>query len=314
VLVGSLGVLSHTVRLQLSRVLKKCAQIVSPKQYRVANPKDDPYGFRGWGLNTKHSNPWGLLGGEHPTDKVGAAFRLADENLRTSIRQGTFELSQFELSAQSPREHIDKVLNNLLWRHYIVFISARLALGASMESAEKTHNYVEVGVCDGLTAFFAISGSEGLADPSRRHFFLLDSWGPMRPEDFAPGDKQKIGSYSFLRRERTEENLRPWSSLLTYVQGYVPETLSDPALPASMSWLHIDLNSSLTTAASLDLLAQRIAEGGICLFDDYGWGAYSSTKRAVDEYFRTRSDGTLLALPTGQSLWIRHRGLSPSCP
>lgn len=310
----SLAELSRTARVHLSTVLTKCAKIVSPKRDRLANPKDDPYGFNGWGLNSKHANPWGLLGGEHPTDKVGAAFRLADEKLRTSIRQGTFELTQFGLSAQSPQEDIDRTLNNLLWRHYIVFISARLANGARVENADKTHNYVEVGVCDGLTAFFAISGGEEHADQSRRNFFLLDSWGPMRPEDFAPGDKQKIGLYSFLRRERTEENLRPWSSLLTYVQGYVPKTLSNPVLPASISWLHIDLNSSLTTASSLDLLAQRIADGGICLFDDYGWKAYSPTKRAVDDYFRKRSDGTLLALPTGQSIWIRHRGSPPSCP
>jgi hypothetical protein len=272
---------------------------------------DDPYGFQGWGLTTKHANPWGLrTAGMKPSDEVGNQFRLADSRLRAAIQDGEFALTQFNLSERSTPSEISRTLNDLMWRHYIVFVSARLANATTVGRPDRSRNFVEVGVCDGLTAYFAIAAGERDADVSRRHFFLLDSWGPMREEDFAPDDKQKVGAYSYLRRERTEENLHPWNCEITFIQGYVPQTLGDPALPDSISWLHIDLNSSVTTTASLDILVPRIADGGICLFDDYGWKTYSATKRAVDSYFRQRSDGTLLALPTGQSLWICHRGRS----
>jgi hypothetical protein len=270
---------------------------------------DDPYRFAGWGLTTRHANPWGLGGeGIQPSDAVGASFRVADSRLRTTIQDGEFALTQFGLSERSTPSEINDILNGLMWRHYIVFVSARLANATTVDRPDQTRNFIEVGVCDGLTAYFAIAAGGRDAAPSRRHFFLLDSWGPMREEDFGPDDRQKVGAYSYLRRERTEENLRPWSREITFVQGYVPQTLGDPALPDSISWLHIDLNSSVTTTATLEILAPRISDGGICLFDDYGRSSYSATKRAVDSYFRQRSDGTLLALPTGQSLWICHRG------
>lgn len=298
-------------RLRLAALLASSSQMISPPRDGSVNPKDDPYGFGGWGLSTRHANPW-ASGRADLTDKVGAAFRLADHNLRKSIRDGVFVLSQFALSEQSSPAAIDDRLNELLWRHYIVFVSARLAGAANPTGGNPTQNYVEVGVCDGLTAYFAIVGSELAADSVMTRFVLLDSWAPMRPQDFAPGDKAKVGKYSYLRREQTEANLHSWNSRITYVEGYVPQTLNDPALPDEIAWLHIDLNSSVTTAATLDVLAPRIAEGGICLFDDDGHKPYLATKEVVDSYFQTRSDGVLLALPTGQSLWIRHRDLTAS--
>ena len=49
----------------------------------------------------------------------------------------------------------------------------------------------------------------------------------------------------------------------------------------------------------------RVASGGVILFDDYGWDAYIDTRRIIDEFFKDKP-GILFEFPTGQAIYFKN--------
>ena len=237
-------------------------------------------GFSGWGMTTDTLPPWSGDGG----DALTREFVSVHHELLRRIRAGTFHLSQFKDAPDLAR-----VLEELRWRHYLVFWSARRAAGAA---AGTRKTLVECGVCDGLTAYFAMravqpGGAFGAV--------LYDAW---------QGLKTPSGSYSGAALEITRDNLRDFERETTFVTGFLPESFAAAPLPDDVVWLHIDLNAAPPTAAVLDTLYGRMPRGGVILFDDYGWRDYQETKAVVDR-FADANDGLLLPMPTGQAIFFK---------
>lgn len=309
---GSMGnrslLLLATILRTTSRFLSRVALKVSTSPLTEHSSNDETYGFSGWGMMTSHANPW-ATGKDSLPESTGADFATADRNLRKLIHNDLFHLSQFSFTGKSSHAQVRKILDYLRWRHYVVFLSARLARqlveACSSDVCEDDLYYVELGVCDGLTAYFALQATADF-QPRRPlpKFVLIDSWGPMREVDFGKGDLQQVGAYSYLQKRRTEKNLAPWMSRCSLIEGYIPEALKHPNLPKRITWMHIDLNSSLPTIAALNVLVSRVARGGVILFDDYGSRDFFETKHAVDGFFRTLDSGMFISLPTGQGIWI----------
>jgi hypothetical protein len=90
-----------------------------------------------------------------------------------------------------------------------------------------------------------------------------------------------------------------------YIKGYVPEILNNIEVPETLDWLHIDLNASQPTVASLDFFWDRMRSGGIALLDDYGFIGYEETRKAVDQWVNKRNV-FLLAMPTGQAIIFKN--------
>jgi hypothetical protein len=167
-------------------------------------------------------------------------------------------------------------------------------------------NIVEAGVCDGLTAFFALSAiQQQVAEMSYLQAFLYDAWDQMTPELLTEVEAKQAGDYSYLQISRTRLNLRMFSDSTNYLQGRIPEVLSDHPGPTELSWLHIDLNSSMPTLKTLEHFEPKLLPGGVVLFDDYGWDGHEETKMVADEYCR-HSNGQLFPLPTGQAIFFKH--------
>ena len=186
-----------------------------------------------------------------------------------------------------------------MWRHYFVFWSARYASRAAGGSV--TH-LVECGVCDGLTAYFAMSA---VKDSGPFRAFLYDAWEGMKTERLLDSEQSATDSYSYLSLDNTQQNLAPFKGETVFVKGFIPESFNTSEKPSTVTWLHVDLNSALPTAAALQVLFDKVSPGGIILFDDYGWGDYRDTKLAVDR-FVDGQPGALLPLPTGQAMFFKH--------
>jgi len=54
----------------------------------------------------------------------------------------------------------------------------------------------------------------------------------------------------------------------------------------------------------LHVLLDRVAPGGIVIFDDYGWKHFQNHKEATDRYMAERGQ-VIMELPTGQGLMIK---------
>jgi len=186
----------------------------------------------------------------------------------------------------------------LRWRHYIVFWTARWAATVPASSAP---NFVECGVCDGLTAYFALR-----AIPDRRDFkiFLYDAWEGMKSEYLLQGEQRLAGSYSHLSLEQTQRNLAAFSSGAVFNRGFIPQSFRETQSPSSVAWLHLDLNSAIPILAALEFFFEKMPPGGVILFDDYGWHGYAETRAVIDKFFAQKT-GLHLPLPTGQSIYFK---------
>ncbi len=261
-------------------VLKNIKKLI-PKDVGIWIRKQIDYEitFDGWGMKTVHELPWN--GG------IRNEFFI-------SANQDVKKYFDFSSDDGVNLSNID----GLLWRHWIVSYCVRHAV----EFTGKDLNLVECGVCDGLTAFFALRELNGLGSSARMH--LYDAWMPMRKESLLESEKDSAGNYSNITIERVKNNLSEFDNVI-YHPGYIPESLySEPSSPEKISYLSIDLNSADPTTAALEYFFPRLLRGGLVLFDDYGWVGYGPTKKCVDKFFADKP-GILMPLPTGQAIYYR---------
>ncbi|MDJ0796242.1 MAG: TylF/MycF/NovP-related O-methyltransferase [Calothrix sp. MO_167.B12] len=87
------------------------------------------------------------------------------------------------------------------------------------------------------------------------------------------------------------------------VRGFVPNTFQE-ACPERIAFLHLDMNSSKSEIAALEVLFDKVTPGGMIVFDDYGWSGYVKQKIAEDAFMQERGHD-ILELPTGQGLLIK---------
>lgn len=241
--------------------------------------------FSGWGMTTEAELPWN-------DEYSGDIFRKASQDIKK-----VFEFSKIP-TGPNPNN-----IDTLLWRHWMVSYAVRHAI--EFTNPEK-FNFVECGVGDGLTAFFAlreISGNEKTRNNSLMH--LYDSWSAMKKNTLNKNEIHYAGRYSELDIARTEKNLFEFNNMLIFHQGYVPQSFNtEPKSPDSIVYLSIDLNSVQPTMDTLEFFFSRLVKGGIILFDDYGQEGYADTRKAIDKFFFGKP-GILSKLPTSQAIYYR---------
>ena len=113
-----------------------------------------------------------------------------------------------------------------------------------------------------------------------------------------------LGDYSYLNVNTTKNNLKDYSKNLIFNVGYIPEILTSSNYPKNLSWLHIDLNSSMPTIEAVKFFYEKLNSKEIILLDDYGHKSYEPTRLAVDNFFNN-AEGQFIQFPTGQGMFIK---------
>ena len=262
----------------------------------VIKPK--PPRFSGWGMTSDKFMPWD----PKSNDDIGLEFAEANELLLNKIQKQKFTLSQMMTDGQYS-DTPSNILSQLSWRHYIIYWSVRYV---TQFNATSNFNIVEAGVCDGLTINFAISAAQcTLGQSSNFKAFLYDAWEGMKEENLTSSEKSSKGSYSYLSVEQTKSNLSDFQDRCKFIKGHIPEVFFENPGPTELSWLHIDLNSSMPTLKTLEQFVPKLLPGGVVLFDDYAHGGFRETREVADEYC-SKVNGLLFPLPTGQAIFFKH--------
>ena len=89
-----------------------------------------------------------------------------------------------------------------------------------------------------------------------------------------------------------------------YIETHRNVTFETSSNPNTISWLHIDLNSSMPTLKCLDFFYEKLETNGIIIFDDYGWKGYEDTKEVIDIFLNDKK-GTFFQFPTGQAVFLK---------
>jgi O-methyltransferase len=239
---------------------------------------------------SNHSNVfWGdrLL----TLDKAGSF--LSDEAFRKALQ--AIRSSHVYDAYSSP--------HTIAWRLHTLVWAARCALASDGD-------FVECGVFKGDMAWVVATV---LGDAmQQRAFYLYDSFEGFSPEMSRPEDfPEQPGFLAFANKFYRQPGL--WESVVArfagfphvkIIRGFLPEAL-EIAMPERISFFHVDLNSPAAEIAVLNVLFERVAPGGMVVFDDYGWQQFHRQREAEDRFMAERGH-VILELPTGQGLVVKH--------
>tara|TARA_B110000503_G_C7067411_1_gene379393 strand:+ start:272 stop:1117 length:846 start_codon:yes stop_codon:yes gene_type:complete len=246
--------------------------------------------YYGWGLSSSCYPPWD----GYSKNKTSQEFKMANDRLVEKIKNNKFFLSQFSHDSTKSSKEILEIVNELKYRHYVVYYSALLAYENT-----KSRNIAECGVCDGLTVFFAINK---FIEDKNLKIFLYDSWSAMRADELLGVEEiRNVGSYNYLNVENTKTNLIDFKDNTYFNKGFIPEVFKNSINPEKISWLHIDLNSSFPTKKTLDFFYTRLERNGVILFDDYAWPGYERTRETIENFFLDKNI-IFLQFMTGQAM------------
>jgi hypothetical protein len=209
------------------------------------------------------------------------------DNLLTSGRNKGFLSDQRFVSAviaarPTPAEC------SLAWRTHTI-------CWAAQSCARLDGDYVECGSYQGYTMNVVMHYMAGLPD---RRVWLYDLFDPSGAE----GEGEVMPEHSPALFAQVRARFAPWPNVKV-TRGKVPEILATVA-PERIAFMHIDMNNVAAERGAIETLWDRLAGGGVVVFDDYGWADYRAQTEAADAFAAERGL-TVLELPTGQGVLIK---------
>jgi len=181
-----------------------------------------------------------------------------------------------------------------LWRMHVF-------LWAFMNALKIPGDIIECGVYRGFSCAVAVRYTN--FESNLKKLFLFDTWDGI-PDDQLDKNRKQIEKYKDPKNlEKVSQRFENYPNVFI-VKGKVPEVFDEIVLPDKISFLHLDMNTSIAEIAALDILFERIQPGGVCLLDDYGLLLAREQMLAERAWFLARGYH-VLELPTSQALVIR---------
>lgn len=193
--------------------------------------------------------------------------------------------------------------NTIAWRLHTLVWAAQNALA-------QRGDFVECGVFKGDMSWVVVNVlGKAIED---RTFYLYDSFEGLAPTLASEQDYPDNPSFLEMANKiysdpavyETVVGRFARMPNVKIIRGFVPDSFKI-ALPERIAYLHIDLNSAEAEIAALEKLFDRVVTGGVIVFDDYGWRHYQRQREAENRFMAARGH-TILELPTGQGLVIKH--------
>lgn len=174
----------------------------------------------------------------------------------------------------------------LVWRRHIM-------VWAGETSKKLNGSFCEFGCYDAAAADFLNEycnlEEEGI------NFYLYDTFEPPPDSEAFPKHSNKL----FDEVKKRFEN----ANNIKIIKGKLPKSLEIDC-PEKISFAHIDLNNMKAEMGVLEFIYERVIDGGIILFDDYGWINYKDQLKEEKEFLEEKGQ-KVLELPTGQGLIIK---------
>jgi hypothetical protein len=196
---------------------------------------------------------------------------------------------------QAMRRHAtDAQERSLIWRlHTLVW--------GAMHALNSPGDFVECGVYKGFSSAVIADYLDFATLP--RQFYLYDTFAGIPPKYDSEHHDAEIYHAKGLY-ESVVERFTPYPNVRV-VRGAIPDSFVD-AVPNTITFLHIDMNSSVGEILALEALFDRVSTGGVIIFDDYGWSPTYRKQLIGEKEFMGKRGHFILELPTGQGLVIKH--------
>lgn len=165
----------------------------------------------------------------------------------------------------------------------------------------------EVGCFRGLSAYIAAGVFERAG--KKLTFHICDSFeGLSAPtSDDVASDGKSASQIITNAYSCSEENVRKHLSCFNFFafhKGWIPEPFKSLA-NERFCYAHIDVDLYDPTRDSIEFLWPRLNPRGAMIFDDYGSTHYPGARKAIDGFFKGRTDAFLVENPAGGAVAIK---------
>ena len=150
----------------------------------------------------------------------------------------------------------------------------------------------ECGVYRGGTAYILAD----LARDLHRRLALFDTFTGM-PETDPILDMHRKGDFSSTSLQDVKQYLSGFDNI-DFFAGYIPGTL-EAVRDQRFCFVHIDLDIYKSIWESTSFFYDRMDNGAVMLYDDYGYPSCPGARAAVDHFFENKPEVPLV-LKTGQ--------------
>jgi O-methyltransferase len=153
--------------------------------------------------------------------------------------------------------------------------------------------FAEIGVYRGGTATLLAH----LTDRSRRQLHLFDTFAGMPETD--ERDLHIAGDFADTSLAEVKWFLGHHTSV-RFHQGEFPST-SSPVEHERFALVHVDVDIATSVEACCAFFYPRMVQGGVMVFDDYGFTSCPGAKTATDAFFADKRE-PILHLSTSQAV------------
>jgi O-methyltransferase len=157
----------------------------------------------------------------------------------------------------------------------------------------------EVGVYMGGSAFLLAS----IFSPQKRMVRLFDTFRGIPASDDGV-DIHREGDFADTTLPGVAEYLQGFDNI-TFHPGVFPASVTPEANAAGYCFVHVDADIYRSVSDCCAFFFPRLVQGGMMLFDDYGFATCPGVRRAADEFFADKPHKPIY-LPTGQALVINN--------
>lgn len=229
---------------------------------------------------------------ERALERLTTRYVYKSDGIATAHHSPFLDDSQFDTAYRSVVHRWSPPGHDLRWRIWILTSCARQCRG--LPGA-----FAEFGVYRGASAFMILSRSEL---PQERLFYLFDTFQGI-PSSHLTTTEKEVGFFGRLSDTSADEVallLDTWRDQVNLVAGDLYETL--PRIETGpLAFVHLDLNAAGPTRIAMEYAYERLVQGGLLVFDDYGWRGYEDQRALIHEVLHDKPE-SLIALPTGQAL------------
>ena len=206
------------------------------------------------------------------------------------------------------QKHFNSLVTNKkeagrIWRTHIY--TWAFGNGLSIEG-----DLIECGVYKGFSSAVACSFLN--FKTSKKKLFLIDTFGGIpenqldmtRKEIYNKGGLKGLDEYKKPENyEICKERFSKYKNV-NIIKGAIPDVFSEYQFSDKISFLHLDMNSSIPEIAALEFFYERLSKGAVCLLDDFGF--LVSKEQMLAELGWLNSRGiNFCELPTGQAFFIK---------
>lgn len=181
----------------------------------------------------------------------------------------------------------DPVLRARIWRVYMLCWGARSCMRVPGD-------FIDVGCYDGRTVEI-MERYCNFAAVKDKTWWLYDMFEN-------PPTEARKASHGPKLFDTVRQTFEPRGNFRV-IKGPVPDSFSQ-GLPERIAFAQIDLNAAEPEIATLNAIYDRIAPGGLIIFDDYGFRRHRPSYLAEFDYFAKRGE-IVWESPTGQGLFIK---------